>query len=429
MKQIFLLLLLKIIFLASCSSTPLPKNDSVRIPDDFFGMVHAGNTASEEEYNLLKEMHVRWVLETFYWDLIEPEHGVFNFTRYDRYVDRAILEGKKIIAVLAYDTSWLEDGKSRYVSAENMPFFLDYVEETVRHFKGRVDVWSVWNEPNFMFWNGTNNEFFELSKLATERIRETDPDAYIIGGAYWRTPVGFIRGMHRAGAMEGLDGIAFHPYALNPGASMRLHDRFLNVLSEINFTGPVWITEIGYPTDGWFPLKVSMENLPSYVIKNIVGSAARGARVLLWYDFFDHYNEGEVPKGTSLTKRTEISYGLVYPDYGRKNGSFAYELCARFLPGSIYTPELPIRENIPASIVSFTFINGNTGDSTLVLWNDSTGIINVNLQIPETAIIHDISTGLNRTLSTESSMGVSLEIGTRPLFITWQGPGIPRIYI
>ena len=406
----------------SCGSTPLPKNNSVRVPHDFFGMVHAGITESDEEYSLLKEMNVVWILETFYWGRIEWEPGNFNFSRYDRYVDKAIMEGKKIIAVLAYDASWLNNGRQRYVSPENIPHFLNYVEETVRHFQGRVDVWSVWNEPNFLFWSGSDSEFFELSRLATQRIRETDPDAYIIGGAFWRTPAGFIRGMHRAGAMEGLDGIAFHPYALNPVGSMRLHDRFLNVLSEINFTGPVWITEMGYPTNGWFPLKISMEELPSYVVKTIAGSAARGARVFLWYDFFDHFNEGEIPKGTSLTKKTEASYGLAYPNYQRKNGSYAYELCSRFLPGSRYAPELPIRENIPESIVCFSFLEGAAGNNTLILWND-TGTINVNLMVPGPAVIYDISTGAGSPLLPEAS----LAIGSEPLFITWQGTDIPRL--
>ena len=429
MKIKCLSILLLLFILASCSSTPLPKNNAVRVPDDFFGMVHAGNTETDEEYQLLNEMGVVWVLETFYWQRVERTPGEFNFSRYDGYVDTAIMQGKKVLAVLAYDTPWLSNGRARYVSPENTHYFLRYVEEMVRHFKGRVDVWSVWNEPNFMFWSGTNNEFYDLSRLATERIRETDPDSYIIGGAFWRTPANFIRGMHRAGAMEGLDGIAFHPYDLNPGRSMRTYDRFLRVLSEINFTGPVWITEIGYPTDGWFPLKIAMDDLPSYVVRTIVGSAARGARILLWYDFFDHFNEGEVPKGTSLTKRTEASYGLVYPNFQRKNGSFAYELCARFIPGSIYTPELPLRENIPGNIISFTFMNGTYGHNSLILWNDRAGIINVNLQLPGPVISHDISTGDSRILSSEAFAEMSLEIGTQPLFITWQGTGTPRLSI
>ncbi|MCL2008428.1 MAG: hypothetical protein FWG77_10110 [Treponema sp.] len=384
-------------------------------------MAHAGKTLTEQEYTLLDELGVVWVLDTFYWRNIESEQGVFDFSRYDAYVNKAISEGKKIIAVLAYDTPWLNNGRRRYISPGNTPYFLRYVEETVRHFKGRVDVWSVWNEPNIVFWRGTNREFYELSRLATQRIRETDPDAYIIGGVFWRSPASFIRGMHRASAIEGLDGISFHPYALNPIGSAQVHDRFNRILSSIDYSKPVWVSEIGYPTAGWIPLTVKPEDLPSYVVKTIVNSAVRGARTLIWYELFDGFNRGEIPRDQSLTFITERSYGLVYPDFERKSGAHSYELCARYLPDSFYLPQLPKREDIPSNIVSFYFINASTGISTLILWNDRLRPGSFALHLPTDALKHDISTGMAQALPSNSI----LEINRVPLFITWSGSGIP----
>jgi hypothetical protein len=385
-------------------------------------MVHAGRIGSPEEYQLLNEMGVTWILNTFYWGSIEGERGRFNFTQYDDYVDTARREEKKIIAVLGYEAPWLyPEGKSKeYISPENIPLFLDFVEKTVRHFQGRIDIWNIWNEPNFMFWKGSNKEFFELSRLTAQRIRETDPESYILGGAFWRTPKGFIKNMHKHGAMENLDGLAFHPYAINPRGSMKVHDNFLKVLSRINYTGPVWITEMGYPTDGWYPTKVSLEESSSYIVKTIIGSAARGARSLLWYELFDFYNEGEVPRNT---RDSEKFFGLVYPNYQRKPGAWAYELCARYLPGSRYVSELPIRENLSSNIVSFCFIGGLSGNNTLILWNDRNRIdmLNLNLDVP--AFIHNISTGTSHPLAT----GALLEVGNQPLMITWQGIAVPRL--
>jgi len=400
----------------------MPTGGYVNIPEDFFGVVHAGETRSVEEYMLLDEMGVEWILATFYWSSIEGKKGTFDFTEYDDFVDTARKNGKKIVAVLAYATDWLfPEGKyKRYIAPENIPHYLHYVEETIRHYKGRVDVWSIWNEPNFMFWDGSDKEFFELTKLAAQKIRETDPDAYILGGAFWRAPGGFIRKMYEAGAMENIDALAFHPYALNPEGSMKVYDNFLKVLSEINYHGPVWVTEVGYPTGGRYPvIKTTLEKYPAYVVKTIAGSAARGARVLLWYQLFDGYNEGIVMK----PNKTEDHYGLVYPDYDRKNGAWAYELCARFLPGSRYTPEFPQRENIPGNIVSFCFLGGLTGSNTLILWNDKNKTQKLNLFLFARALLHDISTGESRPLPA----GTALEIGKQPLFITWQGAEVPRL--
>jgi hypothetical protein len=412
-----------LIIMISCASTPLPQRGTINVPEDFFGFVHAGISETSEEYRLLDDLGATWVLNTFYWDRIERQDGVFDFSGYDSYVDTAIREGKKVVAVLAYHTPWLfPEGKSKaYISAENIPYFLRFAEEMVRHFKGRIDVWEIWNEPNLnRFWKGTAKEFYELTKQTARRMREVDPEAYILGGAFLRAPTGYIRNMYKAGAMEDLDGLAFHPYALNPDGAMRLYDNFIKVLAEINFTRPVWITEVGYPTGGWYPTKASLNELPSYVVKTIAGAAARGARALLWYELKDPYNPGD-PGANS--QDSERFFGLTYPDLSMKAGGRAYALCARFLPSSRYMPELPIRENVPGHIVSFCFMNNTSGHNTLILWNDWNQTQAINLQLPAQALLHDISTGTNSPLPAETA----LNVGKQPLFITWQGTAVPRL--
>jgi hypothetical protein len=415
-----LFLCASLIFFFSCASTFVPPSEGVLIPEDFFGLVHAGRTGKAEEYRLLDEMGVKWILNTFYWSGIESERGIFDFSGSDAYVDHAKKEGRKIIAVLGYAAPWLfPKGKDRrYISPENIPFFLSFVEETVRRYRGRVDVWEIWNEPNFMFWDGPDNEFFELSRLAARKIRETDPGAHILGGVFWRTPEAFIKAMYKAGAMEDLDGLAFHPYALNPQGAMKLYDRFTGVLAEIGYTRPVWITEMGYPTGGWFPSSVSREEFPAYVVKTLAGAAARGARVLLWYELFDAHNEGR-----SAVWNSEKNFGLVYPDYRRKAGSYAYELCARFLPGALYLPDLPRREGLPSSINSFYF-RGKSGH-TLILWNDRESVQTANLFLPSSGLLYDISTGESRPIGAETV----LALGNMPLIVTWEDPDLiePRL--
>jgi hypothetical protein len=407
------------ILIFSCSSAPLPSGKQVTIPEDFLGIVHAASSRKSEEYKLLEQMGCKWVLKTFYWNRIEPEKDSFDFLSYDLFVDDAKRQGLKIVGVLGFSTNYLfPKGKTKdYISPENMPLFLRYVEETVRRYKGQVDVWNIWNEPNIHFWEGSDGEFFELSKLTADKIREIDPDAYIIGGAFSRSPAGFIKRMYNSGALEGLDAIAFHPYAVNPSGSMRVYDNFIKTLSEINYSRPVWITEMGYPTGGLYPTKVSENKFPTYIVKTITGAAIRGARVFLWYEMFDSLAIGK------KSMDSEKHFGLIHRDYTRKAGSWAYELCARFLPGSRYVPELPQKENIPSNIVSFCFLDGISGDNTLILWNEINNIQKIELHLDPLALLHDIFSGENTLLPFDAV----LDIGDKPLFITWQGTNIPRI--
>jgi hypothetical protein len=421
-KKFFLYLSVIFIFI-SCASTPLPPPVPVTIPQDFFGMVHAGNTETPEEYALLDEMGVEWILYTFYWHRMEREKGIFDFSHYDSYVDKGREAGKKIVAVLAYDAPWLyPDGeRRRYIAPENIPLFLNFVEKTVDHFRGRVDAWEIWNEPNFMFWKGSDKEFFELAKLTALKIRETDLQANILGGAFWRVPKGFIRAMFKAGALENVDGLAFHPYALNPRGAVKLYDKFTSVLSEFNYSGPLWITEAGYPTGGWYPTSVSEDEQPAYVVKTITGIAAKGARALLWYQLFDSYNRGQ-----SLEPRnSEAYFGLVYPDYSRKKGAYAYTLCARYLAGKDYRPDLIEKNGIPKSLIVFYFA-GRDGNNTLVLWNDKSSTVKIHISLGNPGLLHDVSTGENAAIPGETA----LDIGAMPVIITWKDKepyGVPLI--
>ena len=408
------------ILILSCSTFQLPQHNN--IPEDFLGIVHAGEKNTVEEYKLLEELGAKWTLKDFSWRIIEKEKDIFDFSVLDVFVDQANLNGIKIIGLLVYENSWLfPDNKPiKYISSENLPFFLRYVEETVSHFKGRVNAWQIWNEPNWIYWKGSAKEFYELTARAAQKIKEIDPDTIVIGGAFLRTPVKFIIKMHKEGAMENLDGLAFHPYALNPTGSMRLYDKFSHIATKIKFTGPIWLTELGYPTGGWYPTRVSLKKQPSYVIKAIAGSAIRGARATLWYQLFDRNNKGEISR---FTESSEKFFGLAYPDYQRKDGAWAYQLCAEYLPGSTYMGDYPIRVNIPKSIVSLCFLKDPPGNSTLILWNNGIGKLKINLNLSDPAFIYNISTGEKYPLLENPILIIS----DTPLFISWQGNGIPHL--
>jgi len=406
------------LFIFSCHITPPPPNGRVFIPEDFFGIVHAATSMTPQEDKLIDEMGCKWVLRTFNWHYIEEKRDVFDFSYYDKYVDHAKEQGIKIIGLLGYGNEYSNPRKAKfYIPPEYIPSFLRYVEETVLHYKGKVDVWCVWNEPNISFWYGTDAEFYELSKLTVEKIRKTDPEAYIIGGVIWRSPTKFIKKMNDAGGFNNMDGIAFHPYAANPSDCMNVYDKFAKVLSEIKYPGPIWITEVGYPTGGWYPTKVFQKKYPIFIAKTLTGAAARGARTLLWFEMVDSKFKGN----TNID--SEKQFGLFYNDFSRKAGSWAFELCARYLPGSLYVPELPRRENVPSNIVSFCFLDGITGDNTLILWNDRFITQKIELNLPASALVHDISTGQNTPLPADFTVGV----GNKPLIITWQGTDVPRI--
>jgi hypothetical protein len=387
------------------------------IPTDIAGIVHAGHTNTPEEYALVNRLGAQWTLTTFSWREIEPSHNQWDFDYYDQYVDAANAAGIKIIGVLAYDVSWIhpDNERHRYIPPDKIPFFLEYVRQTASRFRGKVDAWCIWNEPNVShFWKGTDEGFIELTRLSADAVREVDSEVILLGGAFNRNVTGlpekFIRKLFESGAMDKADAVAFHPYELNPARTALLYDRFRNIVDDYGFGDRIWITEVGYPTGGWYPTAVSEKKFPAYVVKTFVNLAVSGAQKILWYQLFDPPER--------VNRNSEHFFGLVRSreDYTSK-GAEAFRLCAVHLAGTIYRPDLPSREKLPRSLRAFYF-EQPAGGGTLVLWKEGAST-RVTLQPPDGAAIHDLVSGNSSPLSTETT----ITVGSMPVFITWTGDG------
>jgi len=410
-----LILPVVLLFLSTCASSRLVYPDNTVIPEDFAGIVHAGGSRTNKEFEFLNYLGMSWTLHTFRWNDIESVQGEWDFLTLDALVDKADNFGIKIIGVLAYDNWRLHEDRDvhKYIPPQYIPDFLQYVRKTVEHFRGRVGAWCIWNEPNFISWNGTDEEFFELARLAADAVREVDSEVILLGGAFNRNVFGlhekFIRGLFESGAMDKTDAIAFHPYELNPYRTALLYEQFRNIVDDYGFGDKIWVTEVGYPTGGWYPTRVQEKRFPEYVIKTWVLLAAGGARKILWYQLFDPFWRSE--------KDSEQFFGLVRSrrDYVSK-GAEAFRLCARFISGTDCYAIEQGADGLPRSIRSFWF--RGSGRGVLVIWDDNPGTRQIRLRLSGiNFVLHDPVTGAESQIQADTAV----RVGRTPLFITWDG--------
>jgi hypothetical protein len=390
----------------------------VAIPNDIAGIVHAGHTNTLEEYALLDRLGTTWQLRTFDWVQIERTENQWDFEQYDRYVDTAKAAGKKVLGVLAYGVPWIFDNgnSAKYIPPDKMDYFLRYVRQTVKHFEGRVDAWCIWNEPNTArFWKGTRQEFFELTRLAADAAREADPGVILLGGAFTRgvfgLPAKYINGLFEAGAMDNVDAVAFHPYELNPARTEKLYRNFRKAVAKHGFAGRIWVTETGYPTGGRYPTAIPEKKLPEYTVKTFVNLAVSGTPIILWYQLFDRENRKE--------NDSEDFFGLVRSrtDYSSK-GAEAFRLCAVYLSGTVYRPELPRRQGLPRQLKAFYF--ERPGGGALVMWKEGRPL-RVRVHLPGSGhTMHDPVSGDASVIPPVIPPETVLEVGAMPVFITWQ---------
>jgi len=264
-----------------------------------------GDPAAREQMNrvadLAQRAGIKWSREEFQWHRIEPRKGEFDWNFYDQMVEVAHKHGISVYGLLAYWSEWTKPN-----TVEGIRDYCNWARQVVRRYKGKVNSWEVWNEPNIFFWTGPKEMYADLLARTYETIKSEDPNAIVLGCATSGIDTNFIKmTMERGGKF---DALAIHPYRGD------LRDlefmRELRDVRQLVNKRPVWITELGFPTElieGY-----SERNQASLVARlYLTALASEAVQNIAWYDF---RNDGVDPY------EKEQNFGLVRNDLRPKPG-------------------------------------------------------------------------------------------------------------
>ena len=129
--------------------------------DSLFGMNHA--YPWPHLLDLSRQIGLVWFRDwSLKWHDVEPQPGQFAFVEPDRQIDRVLERGLKVIGLLPFPSAnWsssagdnvrpIQANPENRDRAAYMPKDLDalasYVRQTVQHYRGRLSVWEILNEP------------------------------------------------------------------------------------------------------------------------------------------------------------------------------------------------------------------------------------------------------------------------------------------
>jgi len=402
--------------LFSCAGIPHDVTEA-RVLKEPFGFNHAGYRG-DEEAALLETLGAHWVRLDISWVNMQKEPGDFDFSVYDNLLKKTDTAGVSVLGILDYDVPWIHEdpeGK-RQVDADQLSWWLEYVQAVALHYGENLAAIEIWNEPNFgKFWTGSDEDFFLLTSKTVKLLNHLLPDTPIIVGSLMYNPFvggpGYLKKLLAAGATDGADAISLHPYGISTKAGARRMAKAREIMKDYGFQGELWITEMGYPTGG----RVSEEMQGVYIAKTIASSFAAGVDRIIWYQLYDNYLPGEAPERTS----SEAFFGVAYPDYTLKSGGEVIARMAPMLKDSIWAPELLSENppgNIPAAIYPFRDTEGNV---TVVAWS-RLGRMNVELTgFDDDAVIYETKSEKESTWHPGDSMLLSPE----PLIITGMSEG------
>ncbi len=313
----------------------------------------------------------RWDRFDFSWNKIEDTQGSFNFAPYDLIVDLDLANDIDVIAILGSSAKWATAGCSAVNNlGDNIkidkppllplstrddlwwracpPLNLDlewddpanywgqFVFQTVTHFKDKIHVWEIWNEPDWdVFWTGTPAQYARLLKVAYQAVKAADHDAVVLMGglAYWFEPNFYREVFDQLVLMDPygidtyyFDALSLHLYSDVYNISLVTQGIKNKMASSVGLH-PIWLTEVGVPL--WderpnypgtrYDNAATIQEAASFVIQSYAESRAVGIDK---YIFFRMHDEamGE-------------AFGLLRNDRTLRPAYVAYQVTARYLQG------------------------------------------------------------------------------------------------
>ncbi len=298
---------------ASLSAPARAAADPPPTPDPRFGAVETYHTPE-----LADEIGVGWTRIIFYWSELErrgPDDWNPFHAPLDR-IDREIKGGREVVGMLAHTPKWATDGvegagvpRGLYLPVDDPNnLWAAFVRKTAGIYKGRVNRWIVWNEPDIPLdtygaqWQGSVEDYYQLVKVAYLAAHEANPVAKIhLGGlTYWHDPDYLRRFLAVAKADPTaaeygyyFDVVSAHLY-FKPETTATIIGSIKQNLSDAGIDKPVWLNETNAPpyddpAHPWvkpvFPVTQDMQ--ASFLLQEFALAISEGVERVSVYKWID----------------------------------------------------------------------------------------------------------------------------------------------
>ncbi len=258
---------------------PSPASDRVGVSA---GLIYLDEASIERSLAQLRANGMHWLRETFYWGMLEPHPGEFNWRRSDALMTAAARNGVDVVAILAYSAPWAATqphaSDAQHYPPKRPSDYAAYAAAVTRRYGPGGSFWSahrrlpnhplaaveIWNEPWWHgFWRPTANPiaYARLVRAAGASIRRiarhlpilvsADLDQPGRGGEPWIQQLLAVS----PSIAPYVDIWSVHPYpdpkSLGPEqgdvpSSFQRVPVIERLVADAGVNRPLWITEIGW---------------------------------------------------------------------------------------------------------------------------------------------------------------------------------------
>ncbi|MBV9579143.1 MAG: hypothetical protein JO057_11190 [Chloroflexi bacterium] len=305
-----------------------------------------------------------WDRALFLWQLIQPNSA--NDWNLDSYVTQSRLDatlstGLPVVGVVQGTPGWADtdyhDGAAGVPTGLDYPVddprntFGQYMLRLARAYKGRINTWIIWNEPDFLpgesgtwwTWSGSAADFYKLLKTGYQAVKEVDPSASVVFPAttYFADAV-HNRELFLKRVLEEANkdpnappnGYFFDAVGVNLYCSLdavyRVYGIYNSILAQYQLQKPLWLTETNCPVynDATVPEpasgRITTNEQAAYLIEAVALARAAGYQRIGWYTMVDH------DASTGIVDR----WGLLRADDTPRPAYLAFQVASSYLARS-----------------------------------------------------------------------------------------------
>jgi polysaccharide biosynthesis protein PslG len=183
-------------------------------------------STTARDLQLAKDGGFHWVKQRFEWRNIEGKSkGNFEWNEPDRIIDAIAQAGLKVIARVDNQPQWASSSITWPGSGppDNPQDWTDYLTALASRYKGRIQAYEIWNEPNLdREWGNKQpdaNAYAAMLKASYAAIKAADPQALVVSAGMSPTTendqhavpdLQFIQSIYAAGASSSFDVLGVH---------------------------------------------------------------------------------------------------------------------------------------------------------------------------------------------------------------------------
>ncbi len=343
------------------------------------------------------------------WSMLEREPGKWNWEKFDRLVQLGEENGIELETLLgvcprhaakpeygaAFDEA-LKNAKNKndpavwgmlMGAAPKDESWINYVSTVVQHYKGRIRLYEIWNEPDLGFWLGTTDEYIHILRLAYDEIHKADPNALVLSGGFatvlphpGRAKNPDLQERVLAEASDSFDIHAIHQHGPFDEFQKAVDGELMRMRKSMKNPRPLYFNETALTSTHWGEKTQALT-----LVKKITYVMSIGAIGHNWYDLI---NDGDDPVNA------EHGYGLLTSRFQPKPAYAAYVEMVRRLNGMHQIGNLDLGPDRHAHVFS-----GAKG-RVVVWWNESR-------EAAEMPVLLRVGDGSSRM---SDIMGVSTEL-------------------